>query len=221
VRSWWALLRKELLLQWRTRAEIVAVFVFGAITLLLFSFAVGPSTVALRAFAAGFLWIGLLLASTLSLAESFQREVENRALEGLLLLSVSPSAIYYAKAAANWLLIAFTGVALLPEMIVLYDVSMPAPGKLLAVVVAGSAALAAPGTLYAAMTAQVRSRSTLMPLLVFPLVVPVLLAAVKATALALGADIMREWGIWIGVLLLFNAIHWPLGGLLFGHVVEE
>ena len=90
-----AALRKELLLQWRTRAQAVAVFVFGAISLLLFSFAVGPNAAALRQHAAGFLWLGLLLSSTLTLSESFHAEMENRALEGLLLLPASPRALYY------------------------------------------------------------------------------------------------------------------------------
>jgi heme exporter protein B len=76
-------LRKEMLLQWRTRAQMMAVFVFGAASLLLFSFAVGPNAEMLRQFSAGFMWLGLLLSSTLTLAESFHAEMENRALEGL------------------------------------------------------------------------------------------------------------------------------------------
>src|SRR5947199_6065526 len=85
-----AALRKELLLQWRSRAQFMAVFVFGAAALLLFSFAVGPIAEMLRQFSAGFLWLGLLLSSTLTLAESFHAEMENRAMEGLLLLPASP-----------------------------------------------------------------------------------------------------------------------------------
>src|SRR5205085_10038682 len=95
-----AALHKELLLQWRTRAQAVAVFVFGATSLLLFSFAIGPNSVALRQHAAGFLWLGLLLSSTLTLSESFHAEMENRAFEGLLLLPASPPALYYGKALA-------------------------------------------------------------------------------------------------------------------------
>ena len=76
-------LRKDALLQWRTRGRFVAVFVFGATALLLFSFAIGPNAGALRAHAAGFLWLALLLASTLALADSFHGEMEHRALEGL------------------------------------------------------------------------------------------------------------------------------------------
>ena len=76
------LLKKDLLLQWRERAQSVAILAFGGASLLLFSFAVGPDAQALRQQAAGFLWLGLLLASTLSLAESFERELEDQALEG-------------------------------------------------------------------------------------------------------------------------------------------
>src|SRR5205814_6163986 len=87
-------LRKELLLQWRSRAQFLAVLVFGAAALLLFSFAIGPDASALRQFSGGFLWLGLLLSSTLTLAESFHAEMENQALEGMLLLPTSPVVIY-------------------------------------------------------------------------------------------------------------------------------
>ena len=95
-------LRKEMLLQWRTRAQAMAAFIFGSTSLLLFSFAVGPNAEALRTFSAGFLWLGLLLSSTLTLADSFHAETENHALEGLLLAGASARAIYYGKAVANW-----------------------------------------------------------------------------------------------------------------------
>src|SRR3990172_988436 len=90
-------LRKDLLLQWRTRSQLVAVFVFGASALLLFSFAIGPNAAALREFAGGFLWLALLLASTLALADSFESEMAQHALEGLLLLPAHPRALYYGN----------------------------------------------------------------------------------------------------------------------------
>src|SRR5947209_20484484 len=96
-----AALRKELLLQWRSRAQFMAVFVFGAAALLLFSFAVGPIAEMLRQFSAGFLWLGLLLSSTLTLAESFHAEMENRAMEGLHLQPAYPRAVYYGNAISN------------------------------------------------------------------------------------------------------------------------
>src|SRR3954466_8057976 len=155
-----AALRKELLLQWRTRAQMMAVFVFGATSLLLFSFAVGPNSEALRLYSAGFLWLGLLLSSTLTLAESYHAEMENRALEGLLLLPSDPRALYYGKAVANWLQLTLLGIALIPVMVVLYDAGTTRVPMLILIIALGTAGLSAPGTLYAAMTAQVRSKQT-------------------------------------------------------------
>ena len=216
-----AALHKEALLQWRTRAQLAAIFVFGASALLLFSFAVGPDSAALRQHAAGFLWLGLLLASTLTLAESFQSETEQRALEALLLLPVRPAVLFYAKAASNWAQLALLGTGLVPVMVVLYDAGTPRVPALIGVILLGTAGLSAPGTLYAAMTSQARARQTLLPLLLFPLVVPVLLAATKASSLVITGDPMGQAPSWALLLASFNAIHWSVCGLLFGRVVED
>lgn len=216
-----AALRKELLIQWRTRSQLIAVFVFGAASLLLFSFAIGPNSQALRTFSAGFLWLGLLLSSTMTLSESFHAEMENKALEGLLLLPSDPRALYYGKAIANWIQLTILGVALVPVMVVLYDAGTSEIPKLFLIIVLGAAGLSAPGTLYAAMTAQVRSKQTLLPLLLFPLIVPALLASVKATSLTILGDPMKQSGSWIGLLTAFDLIYWSLCGLLYGRVIEE
>lgn len=214
-------LRKELLLQWRTRGQVAAIFIFGATTLLLFSFSIGPNSEALRLYASGFLWLALLLCSTLSLSESFQVEMEQRALEGVLLLPASDRSLYYGKALANAIQLAILGFALIPVMVILYDAGTSRIGSLLLVIVLGSAGLSAPGTLYSAMTSQSRAPQTLLPLLLFPLVVPVLLASVKATSLYILGDPMDQATSWMTLLVAFNAIYWSLCGLLFGRVVQE
>ena len=216
-----AALRKEVLLQWRTRAQLAAVFVFGASALLLFSFAIGPDSAALRQHSAGFLWLGLLLASTLTLAESFQSEMEQRALEAQLLMPVRPAALFYGKAISNWAQLSLLGFALVPVMVVLYDAGTDRLGALLGVILLGTAGLSAPGTLYAAMTSQARARQTLLPLLLFPLVVPVLLAATRASSLLITGDPMGQVRSWALLLACFDAIYWSLCGLLFGRVVED
>lgn len=221
MRSLRAALRKEIRLQWRTRAQVVAVLVFGTTALLLFSFAVGPDFELLGRMAAGFLWLALLLSSTLTLADSFHTETEQHALEGLLLVPADPRALYYGKALANALQLFVLGVALLPPMVVLYDSALPRPAGLLGVIALGAAGLAAPGTLYAAMTSQLRANQALLPLLLFPLVVPVLLASVKATALLIHGDPMRQLASWQILLVCFDAIYWSLCGLLFERVVED
>ena len=216
-----AALHKDLLLQWRGRAQAIAIFVFGATSLLLFSFAIGPNADAMRQHAAGFIWLALLLSSTLTLAESFQSEMEERALEGLLLLPASARALYYGKALANWGQLTLLGVALVPLMVVLYDAPLPRGVGLIGIIMLGAAGLSGPGTLYAAMTSQTRARQTLLPLLLFPLVVPVLLASVKATSLLLLGDPMGQLRSWTVLLVCFDAIHWSVCGLLFDRVVED
>ncbi len=216
-----AALEKDLLILWRSRAKVIAVLAFGATALLLFSFAAGPDTTILRKNAAGYLWLALLLSSTLSLAESFQAEMEQRALEGLLLLPADARVLYYGKALANWLQLALLGVALVPVLVVLYDAPIERPFALVGIILLGTAGLSAPGTLHAALAAQVRAREVLLPLLLLPLVVPVLLAAVKATSLVMTGDPMGQAGAWTGLLAAFNGIFWPLCGLLFSRVVDE
>jgi len=216
-----AALRKELLLQWRTRAQFMSVFIFGATALLLFSFGVGPNSEVLRQFSAGFLWLGLLLSSTLTLAESFHAEMENRALEGLLLLPADPRALYYGKAVANWIQLSLLGSALVPIMVILYDAGTTRLLSLVGIIILGTAGLSAPGTLYAAMTAQVKAKQTLLPLLLFPLIVPALLASVKATSLVILGDPMQTLRSWMVLLFAFDAIYWSLCGLLYPRVVED
>ncbi len=222
LRQCHSVLRKDLLQQWRAGSRFVAVGVFGLTTCLLFSFAGGPDTTMLRQNAAGYLWLALLLASTLSLGESFRVEMQNGALEGLLLLPTDPRAIYYGKAIANLLVLCGLGALLIPVMVALYDASIPmGVPRLLGVIALGSAGLVAPGTLYAALSARARGADVLLPLLLFPLVVPALLSSVKATALILTGDPMGQLSSWLGLLTAFDVLYWSLCGLLFGRVVED
>lgn len=217
------LLRKDLVLEWRGRARTLSVVLFGVVTLVLFSFAVGPDGELLGRGAPGFLVLALLLTSVLALNESFRLEQEEGALEGLLLLPVEPAAIFYGKALGNALLLAVLSLVLIPVAVVLYDLD-PGPGGLvrLAIIwILASAGLAAPGTLYAAITARLRSQDVALPLLLFPLVVPVLLGSVKAMGLALSGDPMGQLQPWMILLGVFDIVYWSLGGVLFPFVVEE
>ncbi|MGB3563703.1 MAG: heme exporter protein CcmB [Thermoanaerobaculia bacterium] len=215
--------RKDLLLEWRGRSRIISVLLFGVVTLLLFSFAVGPDSIALRASAAGFLVLALLLSSTLGLSESFRLEQEQRAVEGLLLLPVDPVALYYGKAMSNTLFLVLLAPILTPVALVLYAVEIE-PLRLLVLLgiwAIAAAGLSAPGTLYAAMTSRLQSQDVLLPLLLFPLVVPVLLGTVKAVSLILTGDPMEQIRSWTILLVSFAVIYWSICGLLFPHAIEE
>ncbi|MDH3746551.1 MAG: heme exporter protein CcmB, partial [Acidobacteriota bacterium] len=146
-RQVWTVIRKDLRLEWRNRSRILSVLLFGVVTLLLFSFAVGPDTAALQAGAAGFLILALLLSSTLGLTESFRLEQEDRALEGLLLLPIEPTALFYGKAVASTVLLFLLAPILAPVAMVLYAIDLEPILllRLLGLWTLAAAGLAAPG----------------------------------------------------------------------------
>ncbi len=217
-----AVLRKDLLIEWRARAHTFALGAFAITLLLLFSFAVGPDTAQLRAHAAAYLWMAVLLSSTLLLSRSFQVEVESNAIESLLLAPVPPAALYYGKAISNAAQLVLLSLVALPAVIGLYDIHLEeSPLRLLATILLGSLGLAGPGTLYAGLTSRLAAKQLLLPLLLFPLVVPCLLAAVKATSLVIQGDPMNQVGSWLSLLACFDLLYWSLCGVLFGKVIES
>lgn len=215
------ILWKDLLIEWSTRSRTIALLSFAYTILLLFAFAVGPDTAALRQHASAYLWLSMLLCSTLLLDQTMRIEFESGAMERLLLTPVNPSAIFYGKALSNTLQLWVVGVVCVPLIVVICDASFVESGLMLAMAIGlGGAGLAAPGTLYAAMTAQLAGRQLLLPLMLFPLVVPVLVAAVKTTSLVMMGDPMDQGGSWLALLTCFNMVYWSLCGVLFGRVVD-
>jgi heme exporter protein B len=215
-------LYKDILLEWRSRARFNATVFFALLTLLLFSFAVGPNHAMLERHAPGYLWLGILLASVLSLSESMRVEKENEALEGLRLLPVDSRSIFLGKTIINTLLLSFIGMLLIPIMVAVYGVELKLGfTPLITTIVLGCAAISAPGTLYAAIASQARARDVLLPLLLFPVLIPGMLASVKATTLIMQGDPMGQLANWRSLLTAFSVIYWVLGAFLFGRVIEE
>jgi len=213
---------KDLLIEWRARSRAFSLATFALTVLLLFSFAVGPDTATMRAHAGAYLWLSLLLSSTLLLAQSFHVEVESNAIETVMLAPTAPAAVFYGKALANTAQLVALGLVALPATVALYDASFrEGVGLMLPVLALGAAGLAAPGTLYAALTARMGARQLLLPLLLFPLVVPCLLASVKATTLVMLGDPMTQLPSWLRLLASFDLLYWAVCGVLFGRVIEQ
>jgi heme exporter protein B len=222
IRSMLIIIRKDLLIEWRTRSRLNALVFFALATLLMFSFALGPDTVALRRNAAGYLWLGILFASVLSLAESFRIETENLSLDGVRLAPADPRAIFLGKAIGNTVMLWALALVITPVTIGLYDVSVKEGIlKLAGVLLLGCFGISAPGTLYAAIASNARSRDVLLPLLLFPVLIPALLASVKATGLVLEGDPMNQLPGWLELLSGFNLLYWGLGFALFPKVIED
>jgi heme exporter protein B len=222
ARAVWLVVQKDAVLEWRSRARLNATIFFAVMTLLLFSFAVGPHHSLLTRNAPGFLWLAIFLASVLSLGESMRIESENDALDGLRLMPVDPLSLFLAKAIVNSVFLLALAVIMVPLALALYDAELKlGAGSLALILLLGTAAVSAPGTLYAALAVQARAKDVLLPLLLFPILVPGLLAAVKATTLIFEGDPMGQLASWRILLIVFNLTYWFLGGLLFGRVIEE
>ncbi len=216
------LLRKDLLIEWRTRARLNALLFFSLATLLMFSFALGPESKMLERNAGAFLWLALFFASVLALGESFRVEQENACLDGLRLAPADARAVFLGKALGNGLLLMGIGVVLVPVMIGLFGITVKLGfGRLVAILVLGCLAVSAPGTVYSAIASHARARDVLLPLLLFPLLLPALVAAAKATSLVFLGDPMKQLGDWWALLAAFNLVYWGLGFVLFPYVVED
>jgi heme exporter protein B len=216
------ILRKDLLIEWHTRARLNALLFFALATLLIFSFALGPDTQLLQQNAGGYLWLAILFASLMALGESFRVERENASLDGLRLLPVNPRAVFLGKALGNAAILFGLSLVLIPVMVALFGVSLAlGPGSLGLILMLGCLAISAPGTLYSAIASNARARDVLLPLLLFPLIIPALLAAVKATSLVFQGDPMSQLNSWLLLLGGFNLTYWGLGVALFPQVIEE
>lgn len=212
--------RKDLTIEWRSRQLLAAMLVFVLLVILIFNFALDLDARMRAELSAGVLWATFAFAGTLGLNRSAAIEKDAGALNSLLLAPVDYGAVYLGKTIANTLFILFVAVASLPVYGILYNVNLFQPGLLL-VLALGAWGYAALGTLLAAMASQARSRELLLPVLVFPLLLPVLVAAVRASSLFLQGQAMAY--IWPSLnLLIVYAVCMPvLGYLFFDFIVED
>lgn len=213
--------RKDLLQELRSKAVTVATLFFAAIVLVVLAFALGPNEAALNNAAPGVLWVALAFAGVISASQSYQSELEEGAFEQLLLYPVPRATIFLGKLLANWLYMTLLGLLLIPFTALLFGMNLSRLPWLVLTVLLGALGLALVATFYAALTANLRARESLLPVLMFPVVVPVLLAAVRATGeiVSLGnLDVSRDW---LQLLTGFDLIYLVVCTGLFPVVVEE
>lgn len=220
TREAWAVFRKDLIVERRSKEGANALAFFAVLLLFLFYFALGPDRDRIRAALPGLFWLAFLLAGLLGLGRSFALERENDCLDALVLASGDKGAVYLGKVAGTTVLMLAMEVAFIVGTGLFYNLDLwEAIPRLLAVAAVGTVGFAAVGTLFAAMTAQLRAREVLLPVLLLPLVVPVLLAAVRLTEAALAGE---PWAAspWWRLLLGFDVVFLVAGLLTFEFVLE-
>jgi heme exporter protein B len=215
------ILLKEVRAEFRARELLNTTFVFALVVVVMFSFAFDPTAAESRRFGPGLLWIALLFAGSLMLQPSFAREHSNDTLDALCLAPVSPFAILLGKILANVIFLGACEVLLLPIFAVFYNVAlMPVIGRLVFVLALGTFGLAVTGTVFSAVAAQARMRELLLPLLLLPVLVPLLLAAVEATA-GLLSDTPELQSTWIELLVGFDVMFFTVSWLLSDFLLQE
>jgi len=210
---------RDLLSEYRSREILGGGIVFALLTLVVFNFAIDLRLESAEEVAPGILWIGFAFAGMLAFGRSFAAERERGTLDGLLLAPIDRGAIYLARAITNAILMCIVELVSLPVFVALYNVRA-AWGELLLTTALGTIGFTSAGTLVAAIAANTRAREIMLPVLLLPLTVPVLIASVKATAVALGAQSVEPLP-WLQLLLAFDVIMVATSFLVFEYILDE
>jgi heme exporter protein B len=220
LRKVFAIVWKDVRAELRTKDILSSMLVFAGLSVLIFQFAFDLRADNVRLVLPGVLWIAITFAGVLGLNRSFILEQDRGSLEGLLLAPVDRSAIYFGKLIGNLLFIFIVELLLLPLMTVLFNVWLLSPALLL-VLALGTLGYAAVGTLFAALSINTRAREVMLPILLFPVMVPVFVAGVQAVSRLLDGESLADIMRWVQLLVAYDAIFIAVAMLLFDYVVEE
>jgi len=215
------LLWKDLLLELRRRESILAMFFFGTLLLFVFHFAFEIQAEKVAELAPGLLWLAFLFTGTLGLTQLFQAERENHCLDALLLSPMDRGCLYLAKVFFNLLLMLLVELIVFPLFWVLFNLaSWDLLPSLFLVAFLGTLGFCVLGALFAAVTLKARSRELLLPLILFPLMIPVILGTVRGMEIILRTGQFEEATSWLHLLIGFDVIFLTAGFLIFEWVIE-
>ncbi|MFQ6112074.1 MAG: heme exporter protein CcmB [Nitrospinota bacterium] len=222
LRATLAIIRKDLRAELRTKESVAAMLVFAILVLTIFNFALGQAGEDRATLASGVLWVSFIFAGVLGLNRSFTMEKEAEGIQGLRLSPVDPSAIYLGKMVGNLIFMLVVEAITIPIFSVLFNFSLgEALWPLALVAFLSTLGFVAVGTLFAAMSVNTRTREVMLPLLLLPVALPVLIAAVSSTSLALKGSPLAEAVNWLKMLIAFDVIFVVVSTLVFEYVIEE
>lgn len=219
-RALWAVVWKDLAAELRSRELLSAMLVFALLVILIFNFALKLDPKTRATITSGVLWVTFAFAGTLGLNRSMAMEKDRGCLDGLLLAPVDRSAIYFGKTVGNLIFMFIVEAIVLPVYSILYNVNLFKPGLIL-VIILGSIGYVAVGTLLSSMAVQTRTRDVLLPILLFPVVIPVFIAAVEASSGFLQGIEMADIWPWLNLLIVYDVIFTAVAFMVFDYVVEE
>jgi heme exporter protein B len=215
-----AIVHKDIIAELRTKEMFSSMFVFALLVIVIFNFAFELRVANIKQVSPGVLWVAFTFAGMLGLNRSFILEKDKGCLEGLLLAPVDRSAIYFGKMLGNLIFMSVVEAIVLPIFWVLFNPPLFSPALIL-VIVLGTLGFAGVGTLFSAIAVHTRAREVMLPILLFPIVVPLMIAAVKITGGLLDGQPLSEMRNWLNLLVGFDVIFLAVSYMTFDYVVEE
>lgn len=216
------LLAKDLRIELRRRDSLLMMFCFGTLQLFVFHFAFDLPPDKIAELATALLWLAFLFTGTLGLAQLFQTERDNHCLDALLLSPVDRGALFLAKTAFNFILMFLVELVVIPLFWILFNLSawnlIP---QLFLVTLLGTLGFCVLGTITAAITLRARARELLLPLVLFPLMIPVILATIRCMDTVLRTGAIADAAGWLRMLVGFDIIFVTVGVLIFDSVIEN
>ena len=220
IRAMNAIIWKDLAAEWRSREMVSAMLVFALLDIFIFNFALELNPQVRASLTSGILWVTLAFAGTLGLNRSMAVEKDRGCLDGLLLAPVDRTAIYFGKTIGNLVFMLLVAAIIVPIYSVLYNVNLFNLG-LIAIIILGAWGYVSVGTLLASMTVQARTRDVLLPVLLFPVAIPLLVAAVKASGGFLDGSAISDIAPWLNILVVYDVVFTAVAFMVFDYVVEE
>jgi len=219
----WLVTRKDLLIEVRSREILYTTLFFAVSCVLVFAFGFVREGRAIEHAAAGILWIAIAFSGTLALGRAFERERQNDTLRALMLAPVDRPALYVGKLVGVLVLLGAVEAVVVPIVALMFQARLFAHPFLMAgLLIAGTVGFAAVGTLFAAMLVRARSRDVLLPVLLYPITVPVIIAGVRGTAALLQADVDLPMArAWLSMLVFFDVVFITLSLWTFEPLMTE
>ena len=212
-------LAKDLRLEWRAKDAINSMLFFALLVVVIFSFSFDPTAEESRHIAGGIVWVAFLFAAVVALNQTWARELRNQVLDAYRVSPAPANALFISKAVGNFIFVAVLEALMAPLFMVFYNLRSIGPAyQLVVVAVLATWALVANGTFFAAMSIRTRSREVMLPLILFPISVPALLAMVQATTGILTGDFSPQF--WVALLAVYDVVFTTVCLLLFETVLH-
>lgn len=220
-RAIFSIVKKDALMEWRSKEAVNSMLVFALLVTIVFSFIFEPGSDTKGEVVGGIFWIAVIFSGLLGLNKSMVSEIQGGNLEALLLSPVERSAIFFGKFLSNMLFMLFMEAILIPLFTVFYDVNIIERPEVILVIFLATYGFCLIGTLFSIISVKTKTREIMLPLMLLPIMVPVILGAILSTNVFIGGEPSENAGNWITLIASFDVIFTAIIFAIFGLIIEE